>query len=99
MMDFLAALRCGRRLIMDGAMGTELLRRGYYGPSWRANLDTPALVRTIHAEYRSAGACVLLTNTFLAAEASSEALQAALRLAREAAAGAWVVACLGPSQR
>lgn len=79
-------------------MGTELLRRGYYGPSWRANLDTPALVRTIHDEYRSAGACVLLANTFLAAEASPEALHAGLRLAREAAAGAWVVASIGPSR-
>jgi methionine synthase I (cobalamin-dependent) len=97
--NIVAALRSGRRLIMDGAMGTELLRRGYYGPSWRANLETPALVRTIHDEYRSAGACVLLTNTFLAAEAPSEGLRAGLRLAREAAAGAWIVASLGPAPR
>jgi len=55
-------------MILDGAMGTELQRRGVmtYLPEWsaRALITAPDLVRTIHEEYICAGADVITTNTF-----------------------------------
>jgi 5-methyltetrahydrofolate--homocysteine methyltransferase len=69
MSDFVTTLRSGRVLLMDGAMGTELLR---YTRSSRLecsadyNLAKRQLVRAIHQSYLDAGADVLLTNTFQA---------------------------------
>jgi 5-methyltetrahydrofolate--homocysteine methyltransferase len=68
MSRFLDALRSGRVLLMDGAMGTELQRAGLAdgerGETW--NLSQPERVRSIHRSYAAAGAEVLLTNTFQA---------------------------------
>jgi 5-methyltetrahydrofolate--homocysteine methyltransferase len=64
-MNLLARLREGQPILMDGAMGTELIRRGYTGPSWRANYDASELVEQIHADYMAAGAEIVLLNTFL----------------------------------
>lgn len=68
MSAFLQALRSGRVLLMDGAMGTELIRAGLppgeLCESW--NLTHPEQVRAIHQAYVEAGAEVLLTNTFQA---------------------------------
>lgn len=56
------------RIILDGATGTELERRGarMSAPLWSAHalLDDPDLVRQVHLEYAEAGAMVLTTNTF-----------------------------------
>lgn len=55
-------------LVLDGAMGTELERRGAGRPVplWSAGalLDAPAVVAAIHAEYVAAGADILVANTF-----------------------------------
>lgn len=55
-------------LILDGAMGTELARRGVdIGlPLWSANafLTAPDVVRAIHRDYCAAGADIITTNTF-----------------------------------
>lgn len=68
MSRFLEALRSGRVLLMDGAMGTELQRAGIQPDEcyeqW--NLTHPERVRAIHQAYVDAGAEVLLTNTFQA---------------------------------
>ncbi|MHB1426117.1 MAG: homocysteine S-methyltransferase family protein [Gemmataceae bacterium] len=68
MSRFLEALRSGRVLLMDGAMGTELRRAAIgsdeCGELW--NLTHPDRVGAIHQAYADAGAEVLLTNTFLA---------------------------------
>jgi len=65
---FLDALRSGRVLLMDGAMGTELRRAGLgdndCAEAW--NWTHPDGVRAIHQAYVDAGAEVLLTNTFQA---------------------------------
>jgi 5-methyltetrahydrofolate--homocysteine methyltransferase len=110
MADFLEALRSGRVLLMDGAMGTELqragLKPGECGELW--NVTHPEKVRAIHQAYADAGAEVLLTNTFQASRAAlqrhnaadqCEAIcRAAVALAREAAGpGRWVLADVGPS--
>src|ERR1700682_3123200 len=68
MSSFLDALRSGRVLLMDGAMGTELqragLKPGECGELW--SRTHPERGRPIHQAYVDAGAEVLLTNTFQA---------------------------------
>ncbi len=65
---FLARLQSGPPLILDGATGTELLRRGFRTalPLWSAGalLDAPDLVAAIHADYVAAGAEIVTANTF-----------------------------------
>jgi methionine synthase I (cobalamin-dependent) len=83
MSRFLEALRSGRVLLMDGAMGTELRKAGLRddenGAAW--NLLHPERVRAVHEAYRAAGAEVCLTNTFMASAASlTEMFRAAGRL-------------------
>lgn len=87
-------------LILDGAMGTELLRRDVdIGlPLWSANalIAHPEIVSRIHLEYIEAGADIITTDTFRTTRRAfrnarlpdrSEALTIlAVRLAREAAA-------------
>lgn len=55
-------------LILDGAMGTELFRRGIHTrlPIWSAQalIENPELVREIHMDYIRAGAEIITTNTF-----------------------------------
>ncbi len=70
MSRFLDALNSGKVILMDGAMGTELMRLRGWGKPFRAeeNLSDPASVRRIHQSYVDAGAVCLLTNTFLAHE-------------------------------
>ncbi len=57
-----------RPLILDGAMGTELQRRGANTllPLWSAEalVLSPDLVRQIHQEYIRAGADIITANTF-----------------------------------
>ena len=54
--------------IIDGAMGSELIKRGLTLPkhiwSAEANLTNPAMVKQIHKEYIEAGADYITTNTF-----------------------------------
>lgn len=68
MSRLLEALRSGRVLLMDGAMGTELqrlgLRPGECPELW--NLTHPETVASVHRAYLEAGAEVLLTHTFQA---------------------------------
>ncbi len=55
-------------LILDGAMGTELKRRGFDTalPLWSANVLTtnPDAVLQIHLDYLAAGADIITTDTF-----------------------------------
>jgi 5-methyltetrahydrofolate--homocysteine methyltransferase len=104
-MSFLSALSSAEILLMDGAMGSRLLALGLDGPE-RACLGHAGRVRALHAEYVSAGARVLLTNTFQLHPAALERqglephLEAiarkALQLARLGGSGAWVLGDVGP---
>lgn len=82
-------------IILDGAMGTELQRRGYDTslPLWsaRALLENPDAVRQIHHEYVAAGADVITTNTFRthrrnAGDTAEELTRLAVRLCKEVGA-------------
>jgi S-methylmethionine-dependent homocysteine/selenocysteine methylase len=65
-------------LLLDGAVGTELERRGCACPAplWsaRALIEAPDLVRDIHRDYVAAGAAIIVANTF---RTSPRALHAA----------------------
>lgn len=94
-----AGLASASGLVLDGAMGTELERRGLHAalPLWSAHalLHAPETVRAIHAEYAAAGAQILTANTFRTqgrtlaregmAERADELTGLAVRLAREGA--------------
>ena len=57
-----------RPMILDGAMGTQLMRSGLNLPLplWSAdiNITHPDIVRNVHKDYVSAGADIITTNTF-----------------------------------
>jgi len=61
-------LAAGRPILLDGATGTELERRGARCdlPLWSAHalIDAPALVARIHRDFAAAGAEVVTANTF-----------------------------------
>ena len=99
-----------RPLLLDGAIGTELIARGLRvreesPESW--NLSRPDEVRAIYAAYAAAGAEAVQTNTFGAtrprlarfglADRQREICEAAVRLARQGAPQAAVIGSLGPT--
>ncbi len=57
-----------RPLLLDGGMGRELRFRGVetLRPSWSAGalLSSPEIVQQIHSDYISAGADIIITNTY-----------------------------------
>jgi S-methylmethionine-dependent homocysteine/selenocysteine methylase len=61
-------LNRGELILLDGAMGTEIERRGVPTPlplwSAQALLDAPDTVRAIHEDYVRAGADIITANTF-----------------------------------
>jgi S-methylmethionine-dependent homocysteine/selenocysteine methylase len=95
MRDLLARLS-HETLLLDGAMGTELERRGVNtnGPGWtsKAIIDHPDLIVQIHRDYIDAGAQIITANTFrtnprahLKGKHTAEELtKRAIELAREA---------------
>lgn len=68
MVSLSALLQQKKPVVFDGAMGTELQRRGVNVslPLWsaRAIATAPEMVRAIHQDYIAAGARVLTANTF-----------------------------------
>ncbi len=61
----------GGVVLLDGAMGTELERRGVamHGQAWSAlaMLSHPEVVRQVHADYIAAGAQIHIVNSFATA--------------------------------
>ena len=66
MKSFRQALAEHSPLLFDGAMGTELYRRGLFiNRSFEeANLGNGQLIREVHQDYLDAGADVLSTNSW-----------------------------------
>lgn len=85
-----------RVLLGDGAMGTEIYKRGVFINRCydELNLTNPDLIRQIHADYVKAGADIIETNTFLAnpvhltayglEKKTRDIIAAGVKLAREA---------------
>ncbi len=97
MQSFRERLASPQPLLMDGALGTELQRRGLdlSAPSWTAlaNRDAAEQIVQIHCEYVRAGAELLTANTFRCHARNvghdpllaQELVQQAIELARRAA--------------
>ncbi len=102
-----------RILILDGAMGTMLQRKGLQGNSESFNLTNPETIGEIHNEYIEAGADIITTNSFSAngisqseynlSDKAGQMAEAAARIAREAADKAsrkvWVAGSVGPTSK
>ena len=102
-----------RILILDGAMGTMLQRRGLQGNSESFNLSDPEIIGEIHNEYIKAGADIITTNSFSTnsisqseyglSEKAEQMAEAAARIARKAADEAprkvWVAGSVGPTSK
>lgn len=102
-----------RILILDGAMGTMLQRKGLQGNSESFNLTNPETIGEIHNEYIEAGADIITANTFSAnsisqseynlSEKAGQMAEAAARIARKAADEAprkiWVAGSVGPTSK
>lgn len=107
---FLESLHNGRRLVSDGATGTNLFARGLTQgrtpEEWV--LDQPDQIIRLHQDFIAAGADIILTCTFGAtslrlsgspiAGRAVEVNQRAVALARQAAGASpvWVAGSLGP---
>lgn len=84
--------------LMDGAMGTMLLTRGYTLNDCleELNLIHPGIISQIHEEYVRAGADVIVTNTF-GANRPERFYRLGVQIAKEAAGSkAKVFASIGP---
>lgn len=102
-----------RILILDGAMGTMLQRKGLQGNSESFNLTNPETIGEIHNEYIEAGTDIITTNSFSAnsisqseynlSDKAGQMAEAAARIARKAADEAprkiWVAGSVGPTSK
>ena len=102
-----------RILILDGAMGTMLQRKGLQGNSESFNLTNPETIGEIHNEYIEAGADIITANSFSAnsisqseynlSEKAGQMAEAAARIARKAVGEAprkvWVAGSVGPTSK
>lgn len=61
-MDLRERIDSSRIVMLDGAMGTELARRGVPG-GCAANMQSPSAVREVHRAYFEAGSDIAITNT------------------------------------
>lgn len=85
MSEFLHRLGLSRPLLLDAAMGTALIARGLEPHSERAPTWSqihPREVAAVHAAHVSAGAELLLANTFSETAPSAQEAATSLRLAR-----------------
>ncbi|HEY4717124.1 MAG TPA: bifunctional homocysteine S-methyltransferase/methylenetetrahydrofolate reductase [bacterium] len=101
-----------RVILCDGAMGTEIYRRGVFINQCYENLNiaNPALIKEIHEDYVRAGSEVIETNTFGAnriklqkfglEDRVGEINVKGVELARRAAGEAcWIAGSVGPTGR
>ena len=103
MASILDALK-SRRIFFDGAMGTELQKRGLSQDPAILNLSAGNAICEIHREYLAAGADVITANTFGAYSHkhanAAQMIEAALahgRTALESRPGKWLAMDLGPT--
>jgi 5-methyltetrahydrofolate--homocysteine methyltransferase len=110
MKPFLTRLAEEKLIVADGAMGTELMKRGLKPGECPElmNITAQDIVREVETQYLNAGAEIVETNTFGASplklsryglNAKTEDInRAAVKITREVAGDrAYVAACVGPS--
>ncbi len=108
--SLLQELNSGKVLLSDGAMGTELQKRGMPAGSCPEllNIEQPDMVQSVYRDYYQAGSDIVETNTFGGnrfrlqqyglEKRVSEFCQRAAELAKEICpAGKYVAGSIGPS--
>ncbi|HGY56583.1 MAG TPA: 5-methyltetrahydrofolate--homocysteine methyltransferase [Caldithrix abyssi] len=108
--DLLRELNSGKILLSDGAMGTELQKRGMPAGSCPEllNIEQPDVVQSVYRDYYQAGSDIVETNTFGGnrfrlkhygyEKRVSEFCRRAAELAKEICpAGKYVAGSIGPS--
>ena len=96
-----------RIFVLDGAMGTELQKRGFTkGCPDELNIKNPALVKAVHKSYADAGSDIIITNTFGANRIKlgnykignkvKEINEAGVKIARDACPGCLIAGDVGP---
>ena len=102
-----------RILLLDGAMGTQLQRRGLSGNFDQLNLTRPDIIAEVHRAYIEAGADIIETNTFSSNRLSQKEYGLEDQVAQLATAGAriaraeaeragrpvWVAGSIGPTSK
>jgi methionine synthase I (cobalamin-dependent) len=63
-MDFSTFLMTQDKILLDGAMGTQLALRGL-SMAGDTNLTNPDVVLDIHQQYSQCGCHILITNTLI----------------------------------
>jgi len=105
------ALRSGKVLLLDGAMGTQLMARGARGSNELWGIEHPDDLRAIHRGYVEAGASAIIADTFggsrpkldrmgLAArlvELNRRPVEIAREVARNGSDSVWVLGDVGPT--
>lgn len=105
-MDLITRLQDGV-LLLDGAMGTELIRLGLSGGGELWNLEHPSEVASVHHAYVKAGSEAIITNTLGAnrirlkmiglADKIVDLNRSGANLAHDAADGRFVFGNIGPT--
>ena len=62
-MTFSEFLKSGR-IYLDGAMGTELIKRGFKSKAELLNVERPEVITEVHRAYVEAGSDIVCANTF-----------------------------------
>ena len=96
-----------RIFILDGAMGTELQKKGFAkGCPDELNITKPELIKAVHKSYADAGSDIIITNTFGANRLKlshyslgnkvKEINEAGVKIAREACPNCLIAGDIGP---
>ena len=104
--DFLRKLE-KRIFVLDGAMGTELQKKGFAkGCPDELNITKPELIKAVHKSYADAGSDIIITNTFGANRLKlshyslgnkvKEINEAGVKIAREACPNCLIAGDIGP---
>lgn len=96
-----------RVLILDGAYGTEFMRRGFKQSPEEILLEHPEAIKNLHTEYVKSGANALLTSTFganpiklskIGLESQHDKIvRNAVEIAKSASKGALIFGDIGPT--
>ncbi|WP_036225638.1 homocysteine S-methyltransferase family protein [Mesoaciditoga lauensis] len=96
-----------RVLVLDGAYGTELAKRGYPDVPEKVVLENPQAIKKLHEDYIRAGANAILTSTFGANDVKlskfglesqqEKIVNSAVEIAKSASNGSLIFGDIGPT--
>lgn len=92
-------------ILLDGALGTQLQKRGLKGGAIpeKLNIENPDMVYAVHKEYIDSGSDIIYTNTFganrkkMSSEEVKTLIEAGVNIAKKASGDKLVALDIGPS--